>query len=190
LGNYANQNSTGYFNRKGVDEQYTSFSLNYEDDYAYTMFFRYTEVYLMYVEAKIKAGAVDQQAMDLLDQVRQRGGIPSVAVSYGTPLSGMTQQEQEDLIWNERVIEIAFEHKGYFDVIRWRKAGQYFNQPLKGVTRDPAGGYTTFVVHDQSWPDDRHYLFPIYRPWLEQNPAWMDPANQVDGRTEGQNPGY
>ncbi|GAH75765.1 unnamed protein product, partial [marine sediment metagenome] len=65
----------------------------------------------------------------------------------------------------------------------------YLNQPLHGVNRDPAGGFTTFVIHNQIW-NERNYLFPLYRGWLERNPAWMDPANQVDGRTMGQNPGY
>jgi len=186
----ANQNKTGYFRRKGIDPKYDNLGTSAYDDYAATMFFRYTEVLLMYVEARIKAGAVDQQAMNLLDQVRERGGIPSVAESYGTPLSGMSQQEQEDLIFNERVVEMAFEYKGYFDIIRWRKAEEYLNVPLLGVERDSVGGYKTFVAVDQKWDDDKYYLFPIYRGWLEQNPAWMDPANQVDGRTEGQNLGY
>jgi hypothetical protein len=180
--------TTGYFRRKGVDPTLTSATFNDED--ANTMYFRYTEVLLNYVEAKIKAGAVDGTAMDLLDQVRERGGIPSVVESYGTSLAGMAKQEQEDLIWNERVIEMTWEHKSYWDIVRWRKAGQYLNQPLHGVNRDPAGGYKTFVIHNQKWDDDKYYLFPLYRGWLERNPVWMDPANQSDGRTAGQNPGY
>lgn len=40
------------------------------------------------------------------------------------------------------------------------------------------------------WPSDHNYLFPIFTGWLEKNPVWMDPANQVNGRTAGQNPGY
>jgi len=183
-----NRYSTGYFRRKGIDPALDP--TTYSIDNAATMYFRYTEVLLMYVEAKIKAGAVDATAEGHLDDVRQRGGIPSVAVSYGTPLSGMShQQEQEDLIFNERLIELTWEFKGYWDLIRWRKAGQYLNQPVHGVNRDPAGGFTTFPVHTNVW-SERHYLMPIYRGWLERNPAWMDPANQADGRTEGQNPGY
>jgi hypothetical protein len=183
-----NKVSTGYARRKGIDP--TLDGTTWDTDNAATMYFRFTEVHLMYAEAKIKAGAVDAVATDLLDQVRERGGIPSVAVSYGTPLSGMSQQEQEDLIFNERVIELTWENKSYWDIIRWRKADQYLNQPIHGVDRDSTGGFTTFAIHPQKWDNDRHYLFPIFRPWLEKNPVWMDPANQVDGRTAGQNPGY
>jgi hypothetical protein len=182
-----NRISSGYGRKKGIDP--TLDAPTYETDDAATMYFRFTEVHLMYAEAKIKAGAVDAVATDLLDQVRERGGIPSVAVSYGTPLSGMSQQEQEDLIFNERVIELTWENKSYWDIIRWRKAGQYLNQPIHGVDRDSVGSYTTWEIHPQIF-NERNYLFPIYRGWLEQNPAWMDPANQVDGRTAGQNPGY
>lgn len=46
------------------------------------------------------------------------------------------------------------------------------------------------VMVNNIWPSDHNYLFPIFTGWLEKNPVWMDPGNQVNGRTAGQNAGW
>lgn len=184
----ASQVSTGYYRRKGINENLNS--SNFDTDAANLPCFRYGEVLLMYAEAKIKAGEVDATVEDAINSIRLRGGIPTIAESFGKSLSGMSFEEQEELIWNERQVEMVWEYKAYWDVVRTRRAETMLNQPNHGVRRGTNGSYKYVVVRKNKWTEDKFYLFPVYLGWLESNPIWMDPANQVDGRTAGQNPGY
>ncbi len=84
----------------------------------------------------------------------------------------MSQGEMRDVIRNERRIEMAFEEQRFYDIRRWKVAGDIFENPVRGLTitnRDE--------VLNVKW-DDRRYLFPI--PYSEvlknsnmvQNPKW------------------
>lgn len=182
------QVSTGYYRRKGINENLNT--SNFNTDAANLPVFRYGEVLLMYAEAKIKASEVDFSVEEAINQVRERGGIPTISESFGMSLSAMSFAEQEELIWNERQVELVWEYKAYWDVVRTRRAETMLNQPNHGVKRGDDGSYEYFVARNNTWGDDKFYLFPIYLGWLESNPVWMDPGNQVNGRTAGQNPGY
>ncbi len=180
--------TSGYWRRKGLDESLTGNDL-YSSEVCNSPVFRYAEILLMYAEAKFRLGQVDQMAIDALDAVRKRGNLPSIIETYGSIPS---TDELLDIIWHERAVELSWEaYKHYWDLIRTRKAEIYLNKPCTGVVRDiETGGYKTRVLVNNKWPSDHNYLFPIYTPWLEKNPVWSDPANQVNGRTAGQNPGY
>jgi len=151
--------------------------------------FRYAEVLLMYAEAKFSMGQADQTAIDALDEVRQRGNLPTISATYGSTPS---IDELMDVIWHERAVELSFEgHKHYWDLIRTRKADIYLTQPLMGIRdRNNDGVYEPYTFTNSIWPSDKFYQMPILTAWLEKNPAWMDPANQVNGRTAGQNSGW
>jgi len=180
--------TSGYWRRKGLNESLSGNDL-YTSESCNSPVFRYAEVLLMYAEAKFKLGQADATAIDALDAVRKRGGLPTITETYGSIPS---ISELLEIIWHERAVELSWEgYKHYWDLIRSRKADIYLNTPSTGVRRDSeTGGYKSIVLKNNKWPSDHYYLFPIYTPWLEKNPAWMDPANQVNGRTAGQNPGY
>jgi len=180
--------STGYRRIKGTDPSLSTSDL-YQAEACNSPVFRYAEVLLMYAEAKFSMGQADQSAIDALDDVRQRGGLPTISETYGGVPS---VDELMDIIWHERAVELSFEgYKHYWDLIRTRKADIYLNQPVTGIRADTEnGGYKSKLMVNSIWPSDHNYLFPIFTGWLEKNPAWMDPANQVNGRTAGQNPGY
>jgi len=180
--------STGYWRKKGLDISLTSDNMTSAES-SNTPVFRYAEVLLMYAEAKLKLGEIDADAIDAIDQVRDRGGLPTIATTYGgTP----SQNELLDVIWHERAVELSWEgYKHYWDLIRTRKADIYLNQTLTGINRNQTTGQLVpKEIYTSIWPSDHQYLFPIFRGWLERNPVWMDPANQVNGRVNGQNPGY
>jgi len=181
-------NFPGYFRIKGSNPSLDASSWN-DQEASNSPVFRYAEVLLMYAEAKFKLGQADATAIDALDEVRQRGGLPTISATYGgTP----SIDELMEVIWHERAVELSFEgYKHYYDLVRTRKADIYLNQPSTGVRRDDqTGGYSSIVIKNNTWPSDHNYYFPIYIGWLEQNPVWADPANQVNGRTAGQNAGY
>lgn len=75
--------------------------------------YRYADVLLMLAEAMNENGKTDQ-ALTYLNQVRTRAGL--------TGYSGLTQAEARDSIALERRLELCFEGKRWFDLVRTGKA--------------------------------------------------------------------
>jgi hypothetical protein len=94
---------------------------------------RYSDVLLMYAEAKVRGASVTTlcglSADDAVNLVRARAGL--------TDLSGVTLQQ----IWDERRAELALEEDRFFDLIRTNQA----------ATVLAAKGFTV----------NKHELFPI-----------------------------
>lgn len=188
-GNYALSSSaerhTGYFRRKGINDGVTEVNVLEGPNY---VFFRYAEVLLNYAEAKIALGQLDQSVYEAIDSVRTRAGIPTLANTYSRQLS---QSELRDIVRRERRVELAFENKRYWDLIRWRTAEVVLNQPKYGIDISEQGDklvYSPTIVHDMVFYADRNYLFPIFQGWIDQNPTIK--AQNTTEFIGGQNPGY
>ncbi|TQO39744.1 putative outer membrane starch-binding protein [Arenibacter algicola] len=139
--------------------------------------YRFGEILLMYAEAKNELSGPDGTVYDAVNRLRTRGGI--------LPLSGLSQAEMRERIRNERRVELAFEgDKRYWDIIRWRIAGQVFNRSKGGmrILEQPDGSLEYNRVDafrgEMRFVEPRDYLFPIpqaaieVNPKLEQNPGW------------------
>lgn len=113
---------------------------------------RYAEVLLMNAEAANELGD-PATALSSLNQVRQRVELPDVTTT--------NQTEIRMAIWNERRLELAFEHDRWFDLVRQDRAGQVMRALGK-----------PFV-------DGKHELFPIPQAQID-----------VSGGALTQNPGY
>src|SRR6266699_123705 len=72
--------------------------------------YRYADVLLMYAEAENEANG-PALALDAVNQVRRRAGLPT--------LSGLSQDSLRTAIRRERSFELAFESKRVFDLKRW-----------------------------------------------------------------------
>lgn len=111
---------------------------------------RYAEILLIKAEAEAQLGNL-AAAMDALNEVRERVDLD--------PVSGLGQQELLEKIWNERRLELAFEHDRWFDLTRTGQAPE------------------AMAAHGKDF-QERHYLFPIpenqriQTPGMEQNPGW------------------
>lgn len=113
---------------------------------------RFAEVLLMNAEALNELGQ-SSAALIPLNKVRSRVSLPDVTT---------TDQTQLRLaIWNERRLELAFEHDRWFDLVRQGRAGQVMRAAGK-----------PFV-------DGKHELFPIPEAQID-----------VSGGALTQNPGY
>lgn len=180
------ENNTGYFRRKGIDESIVG---NLGKDGANYNFFRYAEVLLNYAEAKIEAGSIDNTVTNAIDKIRGRAGIPTLQNTYGRTLN---QTELREIVRRERRVELAFENKRYWDLIRWKTAMDLLNKPKYGVDIVQQNGKwvynTRAVVHTQQF-FQKNYLFPIYQGWIDAN-AEIKKQNGGDGWVNGQNPGY
>jgi len=73
---------------------------------------RYADVVLMYAEAynKLNAPVDGNEAYAAVNSIRARAGL--------TPLAGLTQDQLNDAILNERRLELCFEGHRWFDLIR------------------------------------------------------------------------
>ncbi|HDZ15685.1 hypothetical protein LCGC14_1215600 [marine sediment metagenome] len=127
--------------------------------------YRYADVLLMYAEALNEAGAgPSAEAFAAVNQIRTRAELPDLA--------GLTQATFRDAVRIERVHELSFENKTWFDMARWRKA---YN-PVNNTLEDFVGHTYTYLPNKAL--TDTELLFPIPTSEMQNN------LNLV------QNPGY
>lgn len=107
---------------------------------------RFAEVLLMNAEAAIELG---QDAQTPLNRVRIRAGL--------TALTSVNKL----IVWQERRLELAFEHDRYFDLVRQGRAGEVLR------------------AHGKNFVDGKHEVFPIPQEQidissgvLKQNPSY------------------
>lgn len=180
LGKYK-ATTTGYYIRKYVDE---NLNLAQGATSLHTwVIFRYAEVLLNYAEAMNEAYGPDvtagysMSAKKAVDLVRARTGIAM------PPLPpGLSADEMRLRIRNERRVELAFEEHRFFDVRRWKIAGQTENKPIMamkiGKNTNGSFSYTVIKAEDRVFME-RMYVYPIPETEilksegnLAQNPGW------------------
>ena len=183
LADATDNTNTGYCTKMRMDTtvnifQWAASAQNY-------YYFRYAEVLLNYAEAQNESVGPDESVYAAMDQIRTRAGIPTFTDVY----PGATQTQMRDLIRRERRIELAFEGKRYFDLIRWETAEVNLNKVMHGmkITSNGSGGYNYERINaipggapQWSFDKNKNYLLPIPLSALGRNPAL----------TDHQNPGY
>lgn len=150
---------------------------------------RLADLYLMYAEAYNEYYGPDQKVYDKLNAIRQRAGLPKVEEVYSDPTivtsvgKHLDQAGLRQIIQKERQIELAFEAENrYYDILRWKRASEFFTVPVQGWNAQAGGTVETFYVlttlQAREWQTPRDYLFPIplteldKNPNLVQNPGW------------------
>lgn len=114
---------------------------------------RVAELYLNYAEAVNeaygpmgKAPGCDMTAVDAINVVRERIGMPPVRTEYTKDKDTFRER-----IHNERNVELAFEgNHYYYDIRRWKTAPQSMSQTLYGM-------YVTKVPVSVEYPAGRKY---------------------------------
>lgn len=122
--------------------------------------FRLADVYLMAAEAENELNGPDL-AYQYINKVRERAYEPD------QPLSGLTQQEFRETIYDERKWELAGEGHRRLDLIRW------------GILLDVVKSTNYRVYDPASFIKPHHVLLPIPIEELELNPKLLesDPTN-------------
>lgn len=124
---YASYN--GLMLRKGIDEDWNDdFSANNEK-----LIMRYADVLLMYAEAKIELGDIDQSVLDAMNKVRARAYKVAYTSSKYPKIAETDQTNLRRILRIERRMEFAFEALRYDDIIRWRIAETVMNRPNYGL---------------------------------------------------------
>ncbi len=103
--------STGYYTRKMLNPAIADFSKTS----TCWIEMRYAEVLLNMAEAALEIGD-DNTMYDCLGQLRSRAGIPVGDYQYG--LKAPSSLSKIELLMNERMVELAFEGKRFYDLRR------------------------------------------------------------------------
>lgn len=140
----------------------------------YNVYFRYTELFLIFAEAANEIGGPDHQINGLspravIQAIRQRAGIDQPD-AYLASIS--TQEDMRDLIRNERRLELSFEGHRFWDLRRW---GLSLNEPVRGYFFDgttyinlPSVEIRNFLSEYMPIPNNEVLRFPT----IEQNALW------------------
>lgn len=127
-----------------------------EDDNLNFIVIRYADVLLMKAEALNEVGDGSAAKYQALNEVRKRAGVPEI-----DPSTNLSKEAFADVVLEERLHELCFEHLRRFDLIRFGKLKSYL-QSRAGITIQ-----------------DHHNLYPIPQAAIDAN----------DAITEN-NPGY
>lgn len=120
---YASYN--GLLWKKGIDASWTENGKQVARDY---VMMRYADVLLMYAEARIELGQIDDTVTDAINQVRARAYGVGVGATRDYPaVTATTQDELRKAVRIERRMELANEDRRYQDLIRWDLAGKALN---------------------------------------------------------------
>jgi len=155
--------------------------------------FRYAEVLLRQAECLIEIGGRNQEAIDLINQVRKRAGHVEIGkAGYNGPYSVSSSKEDlTKLVRNEMYVELGGEDSMYFNELRW---GTWYHDKFNDLTlraqncpNDKNDNKTNGLMemwgickynhigigtHEAVWP------FPTkereMNPNITQNPGWVD----------------
>jgi|GEM_PF-129103 len=170
---------TGYAVVKYINDDDMRIEGTYEKQYPV---FRLAEVYLSYAEALNESQPGHPDILKYLNLVRYRAGLP-----------GYNQGSKEEIrnkIKHERLVEMAFEGKRYFDIRRWKDAENVQRDnwgnpkgsggPVYGMNYKKADitFYDRTIIDGYSFKK-KDYFFPlpyndVANHWgkLIQNPGW------------------
>ncbi len=137
---YASYN--GLLWKKGIDADWLLNSWQVESD---KIIIRFADVLLMYAEAKIELGEIDQTVLDAINKVRARAyKVSATQTSLYPSVTANAKTELRKIVRNERRMEFALEGIRYMDLIRWKLAAKVLNIPNFGML-DPADLRTKVV---------------------------------------------
>jgi len=179
---------TTYYPKKMVNWKfaYQSNNSSHIEDYPLPTM-RLADLYLLYAEALNEAAGPSEEVYKYLNLIRDRAGLPTVQQSW-TNFSNnagayLTKEGLRTIIRNERNIEMSFEGHRFWDLRRWKLAGQLLNGNVTGWDRSgtadrPDLFYTPTTYYNMRFVVPRDYLWPIRESNLPvnenlvQNPGW------------------
>lgn len=168
-----NKTASGYNWYKYMSQADIDIS-NFWDQAIHLILYRYADVLLMYAEAKIETGDIDQSVYDAINEVRARPTVEMPAIT-----TGKGQDEMREIVRRERRVELAFEGHRLMDIRRWKIAHFVMPGSPDGLTyTDPeTGELKTMTWGTRVFDANKHYLWPIPQKeiditGLEQNPGW------------------
>lgn len=139
---------------------------------------RYADVLLMIAEAENQVNGPNSIAYEAINKVRRRGyGLSITATSIVADLpSGLSKNDFQLAIEDERFRELCFEGTRRFDLIRWNKYVSTLNSIGDEIAT--GGGNQAYGGLGGKNTVEKHIFYPIpskemaVNKKLEQNPLW------------------
>lgn len=168
--------NTGYYFKKKINPLKARGGSSSGQNY---VFYRYAEVLLNYAEAQNEFSGPDATIYQAINTIRKRSNLPELNL-------GLSKEDMRAAIRRERRVELCFEQKRFYDIIRWTIAEDVMNKDLHGMkitNSSPADnkGRLVYEVVPLNHPhvfQKKMYMNPIPQSVIDQNPKIV------------QNPGY
>jgi hypothetical protein len=161
--------NTGYSSKKMMDTYHTPSALNGQN----FVYYRYAEILLNYAEAQNESAGPDASVYEAVNAVRIRPGtdLPEL-------LPGLSQSDMRDAIRHERRIELSYEAKRLYDLLRWKIAEVNLNIDLQRmvITNTSPTDNSGVWVYTPASLDRPHsftqkmYFLPVPQGAIDQNP--------------------
>lgn len=204
---YASYN--GLMLKKGIDNDWI-------DDFCADpdkLIMRYADVLLIYAEAMIELGTIDDSVLTAMNTVRARAYKVDVGSDQYPRITTTNQAALRTILRTERRMEFAFEGLRIYDLYRWRIAEKVMNRCNYGFSTDKAR--MDKIIKDKKWffpgtpkidedgcpdfttiPDLLTYATKLSTRVFDategKNYLWPIPTDDylATGGSIGQNPGY
>ncbi|MEO9210537.1 MAG: RagB/SusD family nutrient uptake outer membrane protein [Ginsengibacter sp.] len=161
--------NTGYYLLKGLNPKYTVPGNNQLSS-ANSIIFRYAEVLLGFAEAENEVNGPTNDVYNAIDLVRKRAEIP-LLLNIAPSLSKAAMRAA---ILHERRVELAFEGRRWFDLMRLKIAEDKLNGNSHAVVITKDGNnwrydYPPAVGGKRVFFQNKNYVLPIPQSALDQN---------------------
>lgn len=153
--------NTGYGIKKYVRSKTTDLGTNPNSPGGQDFYvIRYADVLLMRAEALVESNTNLNEVYSLINEVRDRVGMPHVEDVEG---AGLSQDQLREIVRHERRVELAFEGLRFFDLKRWGLVEEAYQR----IKTDPSEFPDRNVVIYQGRKSE---TFPIPLSELDANP--------------------
>jgi len=132
----------------------TQFSANF-------IIYRLADVYLMKAEALSQLGSFDE-AQEIVNMIRERATVRPLNIAFN-------QQDFEDAILEERAIELAYEGKRWFDLMRMGRRNNFENSAKLIEILVQNVPSTQRLVQQAKLTNPLGWYFPIHTYEIENN---------------------
>jgi SusD family. len=182
------QSCTGYYVKKWISkaDAYNVSTKAFTYNKISYPYIRFAEVYLNYAEAEAEyTGKLSAKGLQYLNKVRNRAGLPNFEDAWALVGGMPTGEELVKVIRQERMNEFVFEGRWYFDIRRWRIAGEYMAKTPKAWNLAGKTASEFYQVKDV-------YEGSQIRTFETPRNYWLAiPQDQININKElKQNPGY
>lgn len=188
----SNRYNVGYITKKLWPREFSGLTPKTEVIMPW-IFFRYTEVYLIYAEAMNEAFGPDTDglgtgmtARQALNTVRNRFASET-GIQRDVQVAAGDKEGLRERIMNENAVEFFLEEHRWWDVCRWKKGVETFNRPVYRIRVKRKADGTKELIRDlietRKFEDYMHrYPLPKSeveksRGILKQNPGWEVSGN-------------
>jgi hypothetical protein len=166
LSNLNESTNTGYYLLKGLNPKYAINGNNLQNG-ANFIIFRYAEVLLSYAEAQNESIGPDASVYEMINKVRNRSELPPLQ-------DGLSQEQMRVAIHRERRVELAFEEKRWYDLMRWKIAETNLNGTLHAMLIEKQNNIWVYKVLPAAegtriFYANKNYLYPIPQSAIDKN---------------------